>query len=137
MVRSFSVPRWQWCAAGSRAACALPPEGGQSEAGAQSATEGISPADPKLTLSPAELLRKFEPAANEEYTLGPGDEISIQFPGRPEMATKDVIGPDGRITLPFKGPIEIANLTREAGRGKNHRIHVGLLQQNLGNGAGG
>ncbi len=70
--------------------------------------------DPKLVLSPIATLRKFEPQADEEYTLGAGDEISIQYPGRPELASKDVIGPDGRITLPLAGPIEVANLTREA-----------------------
>ncbi|MGD0097324.1 MAG: polysaccharide biosynthesis/export family protein [Terracidiphilus sp.] len=71
-------------------------------------------ADPKLKLSPIEALRKFEPAADEEYTLGAGDEISIQYPGRPDLASKDVIGPDGRITLPLAGPIKLADLTREA-----------------------
>ena len=70
--------------------------------------------DPKLKLGITETLRNFEPAADEEYTLGAGDEISIQFPGRPELASKDVIGPDGRITLPVAGPITVANLTREA-----------------------
>jgi polysaccharide export outer membrane protein len=69
---------------------------------------------PKLKLSPIATLRNFEPPVNEEYTLGAGDEISIQYPGRPELASKDVIGPDGRITLPLAGPIEVANLTREA-----------------------
>ena len=73
-----------------------------------------NPADPQLKLSPLETLRRFEPAKDEEYTLGAGDEISIQYPGRPELASKDVIGPDGRITLPLAGPIEVANLTREA-----------------------
>ncbi len=72
------------------------------------------PPDPKLKLSPLQTLRAFEPAINEEYTLGAGDEISIQYPGRPELSSKDVIGPDGRITLPFAGPIEVAGLTREA-----------------------
>ena len=70
--------------------------------------------DPKLKLSPLEALRRFEPSINEEYTLGAGDEISIQYPGRAELATKNVVGPDGRITLPFAGPIEVSNLTREA-----------------------
>ena len=44
----------------------------------------------------------------------PAMRLSIQYPGRPELASKDVIGPDGRITLPLAGPIEVANLTREA-----------------------
>ncbi|MGA2672915.1 MAG: polysaccharide biosynthesis/export family protein [Terracidiphilus sp.] len=73
-----------------------------------------TPPDPKLKISPLEALRKFEPPVNEEYTLGAGDEISIQYPGRPDLASKDVIGPDGRTTLPLAGPIEVANLTREA-----------------------
>jgi len=72
-----------------------------------------NPADPTLKLSPLELLRRFEPAADEEYTLGAGDDISIQFPGRAELATRSAIGPDGRITLPLSGPIIIAGLTRE------------------------
>ena len=70
--------------------------------------------DPKLKLSPIETLRKFEPSADEEYTLGAGDEVSIQFPGRPDLASKDVIGPDGRVTLPLAGPIKLTDLTREA-----------------------
>jgi polysaccharide biosynthesis/export protein len=83
---------------------------------AQEATKAASesPTDPTLKLSTSEALRRFEPSADEEYTLGAGDEISIEFPGRPELSTKTVIGPDGRITLPLAGPIVIANLTREA-----------------------
>jgi polysaccharide export outer membrane protein len=81
----------------------------QSNNSAQSA-----PPDPKLKLSSIEILRKFEPPADEEYTLGAGDEISIQYPGRSELSSKDVIGPDGRITLPVAGAIAVANLTREA-----------------------
>ena len=77
-----------------------------------------SSTDPKLKLSPIAALRNFEPPVNEEYTLGAGDEISIQYPGRPELASRDVIGPDGRITLPLAGPIEVANLTREAAGAK-------------------
>jgi polysaccharide export outer membrane protein len=73
-----------------------------------------SPTDPTLKLSSTEALRKFEPSADEEYTLGAGDEISIEFAGRPELSTKGAIGPDGRITLPLAGPLVIANLTREA-----------------------
>ena len=73
-----------------------------------------NPPNPTLKLSPIAALRKFEPAMDEEYTLGAGDEISLQYPGRPELASKNVIGPDGRITLPLAGPIKIADLTREA-----------------------
>ena len=75
----------------------------------QTAIENTSPT---LKLNPSEALRKFQPAADEEYTLGAGDEISVQFPGRPDLTTASVIGPDGRITLPLAGTIVVANLTR-------------------------
>ncbi|MGA2887861.1 MAG: polysaccharide biosynthesis/export family protein [Terracidiphilus sp.] len=80
----------------------------------QTADSTSNPSDPKLKLSPIEALRKFEPPVDEEYTLGAGDEISVQFPGRPELTSKNVIGPDGRMTLPLAGPIKVADLTREA-----------------------
>jgi polysaccharide biosynthesis/export protein len=85
-----------------------------AQASSGSASNEDSQRDPQLKLSPLEALRRFEPPKDDEYTLGAGDEISIQFPGRPELATKSVVGPDGRITLPFAGPIVVANLTREA-----------------------
>jgi polysaccharide biosynthesis/export protein len=74
----------------------------------------IENTSPSLKLNPSEALRRFQPSAEEEYTLGAGDEISVQFPGRPELATRSVIGPDGRITLPLAGTIVVANLTRAA-----------------------
>jgi polysaccharide biosynthesis/export protein len=77
----------------------------------QTAIENTSPT---LKLNPSEALRKFQVPADEEYTLGAGDEISVQFPGRPELAARSVIGPDGRITLPLAGTIVVANLTRAA-----------------------
>jgi polysaccharide export outer membrane protein len=72
--------------------------------------------DPKLTIRSEEALKNFEPPANAEYELGAGDEISLDFPGRPELtaAGKQVIGPDGRITLPLAGGIHVADLSRSA-----------------------
>jgi polysaccharide biosynthesis/export protein len=73
--------------------------------------------DPQLRLNPLKSLEKFEPAADEQYTLGPGDEISLDFPGRAELSGKKTVGPDGRITLPLAGPLSIADKTRtEAGK---------------------
>ena len=71
------------------------------------------PATPQLKLSPERQLQQSEPAIDEQYTLGAGDEISLDFPGRPELSRKYIVGPDGRITLPIAGPIMVANLTRE------------------------
>ena len=83
-----------------------------AQQGADSTQDSLP--NPKLKLNPLEALRRFEPPVDEEYTLGAGDEISIQYAGRPDLDSKDVIGPDGRTTLPLAGPIEVANLTREA-----------------------
>ena len=68
--------------------------------------------DPKLKPNPLEALRNFEPAEDEEYRLGKGDEISVDFAGRPDLSAKLIVGPDGRITLPLAGDIVLAGLTR-------------------------
>ncbi len=83
-----------------------------SALGQQGTANQTESGDPALKLSPARTLQNFEPAANEEYELGPGDEISLDFPGRPELSGKKVVGPDGRITLSLVGPIKVADKTR-------------------------
>lgn len=84
----------------------------QAAVNAANSAPGGQPADPQLKLNPTKALEAFEPAADEEYELGPGDEISMDVPGHPELTGKHVIGPDGRITLPIAGTVEIANKTR-------------------------
>ena len=44
--------------------------------------------------------------------MGAGDEISLDFPGHPELGGKKVVGPDGRITLSLVGPINVADKNR-------------------------
>ena len=80
--------------------------------GQESTADSSATSDPQLKLSPMKLLQKFEPAANEQYALGPGDEISLDFPGHPELGGKKVVGPDGRITLLLVGPISVAEKNR-------------------------
>jgi polysaccharide biosynthesis/export protein len=80
---------------------------------AQANTAGESAtSNPQLKLSPMKTLQNFEPAENEEYALGPGDEISLDFPGRPELSGKKVVGPDGRITLSLVGALNVADKNR-------------------------
>jgi len=88
------------------------------------AVPGITPSqqvnpltgDPALVLRNEKAAADSEPAANEEYTLGAGDQITLDFPGRTELTGLHTIGPDGRITLSLAGPVHIAGLTRvEAG----------------------
>ena len=71
------------------------------------------PPDPKLRVNPLETLRNFEPSADEEYRLGKGDEITVDFAGRPELTAKLVVGPDGRITMPLAGDVMLSGRTRE------------------------
>ncbi len=68
---------------------------------------------PTLLPSQAAQLKNMEPAVDEVYTLGGGDELSIECAGRPELSGKHVVGPDGRITLPLSGTLQVAGLTRE------------------------
>jgi polysaccharide export outer membrane protein len=79
---------------------------GQAQASAQ------DPAEPQLKANPLETLRNFEPPANEEYRIGKGDEITVDFAGRPDLSAKLVVGPDGRITLPLAGDVMLSGQTR-------------------------
>ena len=85
------------------------------QASAQETAANVPPVNtPQLKLSPLKQLQNFEPPADEEYEIGPGDEINIDVAGYPELTGKRVVGPDGRITLPTAGSILVANQTREA-----------------------
>jgi polysaccharide biosynthesis/export protein len=81
--------------------------------GQESTAGELQKNDPQLKLSPMKALQRFEPAANEEYALGAGDEISLDFPGHPELGGKKVVGPDGRITLSLVGPMSVADKNRD------------------------
>jgi polysaccharide export outer membrane protein len=91
------------------AAGSLPPANPQQPAN----TTGPGNGDPSLSIRADRVLADSEPTANEDYTLGAGDEISLDFPGRTELSGKHTIGPDGRITLNLAGPVRLAGLTRE------------------------
>jgi polysaccharide export outer membrane protein len=90
------------CAAAAQEPLPLPP-------GQQAAPQN---GDPQLKQNPLEALRDFEPSADEEYRLGRGDEITVDFAGRPDLQAKLVVGPDGRITLPLAGDLAVDGLTR-------------------------
>ena len=81
------------------------------------ATE-VPPADsqssgPALTIRNEKMMENFQPAANEEYTLGAGDDISLRFPGHADMNTKMTVGPDGIISLDPAGAIRVVDQTRD------------------------
>ena len=78
----------------------------------QAPSPELTASEPSLKTNPMDVLRSFEPAADEQYRLGNGDEITLDFAGRPEMQAKLVVGPDGRISLPLAGEIMLGGLTR-------------------------
>ncbi len=82
----------------------------------QNAVSATVPAPPpivELKKNPIEILKELEPPADAPYELGRGDEISVEVAGRPELTSKHVVGPDGEITLPVAGSVQVAEKTRE------------------------
>lgn len=78
---------------------------------------------PTLKANPLEALRNFQPAEDEEYRLGKGDEINVDFAGRPDLEAKLIVGPDGRITLPLAGNVMLDGFTRtEAAKAINSAL---------------
>jgi polysaccharide export outer membrane protein len=67
---------------------------------------------PELKQNPLAALRAFE-GSDQEYQLGRGDEISVDVVSHPELSGKHVVGPDGKITLPGAGSVQLSDLTRE------------------------
>ncbi len=57
----------------------------------------------------------FEPNLNaatpDTYVLGPGDEIVIDIWGLNETTIRRMISPEGRITIPQVGPVQLSGLT--------------------------
>jgi polysaccharide biosynthesis/export protein len=60
----------------------------------------------------AAAYQAFE-GTGEDYRLGCGDQISVMVAGHPEATGKQIVGPDGIITLPYAGGIRVSDLTRD------------------------
>lgn len=73
------------------------------------------------TLSTIELLKEFEGPEQKSYLFGEGDEIVLEVWGRPELSGKHVVGPDGMITLPLAGHVQLANRSRDEAVGAIQR----------------
>lgn len=65
-------------------------------------------------ITPMEVLNKFEATPETSYQIGEGDEITVETFDHPELTAKHIVGPDGAITMPIVGSINIANLSRDA-----------------------
>lgn len=65
------------------------------------------------TMADPAVLAAFDAPENAPYRLGTGDKISLKSMTRPELNGSQVVGPDGRISVPLIGPMRIAAQTRE------------------------
>jgi polysaccharide export outer membrane protein len=66
--------------------------------------------------SPAAALARFSAPADSVYLMGPGDELTLEVWDHPELSGKQVVGPDGRITLAVAGDVRVGGLSRDAAR---------------------
>jgi polysaccharide export outer membrane protein len=75
-------------------------------------TKGSTPQDSGLQRHPLDF-DSSQPDAHEEYLLGGGDDVIVSVAGRPELSGPHVIGPDGRITMPVIGTVDIGDKSRD------------------------
>jgi polysaccharide export outer membrane protein len=80
---------------------------------AQDADKDFKIRSKENTISTAEIVKRFEGPRVNAYTLGEGDDISVDVWMHPELSGKHVVGPDGKITVPVAGVLQVAQLTRE------------------------
>jgi polysaccharide export outer membrane protein len=71
------------------------------------------PPPPPQAHSPKEALALFDQAPDEDYRLGEGDAVVLHVWDRADLSGDHVVGPDGRVTVPFVGPLRVVGLTRE------------------------
>jgi polysaccharide export outer membrane protein len=57
------------------------------------------------------LLTTYNIFSQQAYILKPLDEIEINVLGQPEMSRKFTVGPDGKITFPLIGEVEVKGRT--------------------------
>ena len=58
-------------------------------------------------------IEDAQPDPHEEYLLGAGDDIVVTVAGRPELSGTHIVGPDGRITLPVVGTVNVGEKSRD------------------------
>jgi protein involved in polysaccharide export with SLBB domain len=67
--------------------------------------------------------------ATGSYRLAAGDSIVIQFFYNPEFNTKAPIRPDGKISMPLIGEIEVANLSIDELTARLAELYKGTIRQ--------
>lgn len=77
------------------------------------AGHGFPVPPPPRPYSPDEVIRQFDASTPEPYRLGEGDQVSIQVWEKPELSGTQAVGPDGALTVPLVGSIQVSGLTRD------------------------
>ena len=120
-MQSRSLPRW-WRAPVSLLAAALlgacsglpmlPPEQAQALPKAPPGFKPVQRLEAAQMASKADLAA-LEDGADAEYRIGAGDVLRVDVFTRPEVSGRHVVGPDGRITLPLIGVVQVGDATRQ------------------------
>jgi len=77
----------------------------------------------QATQTPATNAAMAADVLHEPYRLGRGDVVSIVVENRPEISSKQPVGPDGCVTVALVGSVSVVDLTREEAAAK---IKAGL-----------
>src|SRR5437867_3197612 len=69
-------------------------------------------------------------SSGRDYTLAPGDRITVTVFGQPELSGDLVVDGAGYIVIPFVDPIEVKGLTPFESQNRiRDRLSNGILQQ--------
>ena len=64
----------------------------------------------------------FEPSMNiatpQNYTVGPGDQVIVDIYGASQRTVSETVSPDGTVTIPGYGPIQLSGLSVSAANAK-------------------
>lgn len=71
------------------------------------------PTPPPVPHTATAALAQFDEAPDEDYRIGEGDVIGIHVWDRADLSGDHVVGPDGRVSIPFAGPRKVSGLTRD------------------------
>jgi polysaccharide export outer membrane protein len=67
----------------------------------------------EISFATPEIVRLHENNMGQEYVIGPGDLVRIDFWNREKLSGEHMVGPYGHITLPMLGEFKIAGLSRK------------------------